>query len=197
MYKYNIFKFVKKMIKMKTKFIAILLLITTIFSCKNDSNNEKSNVENNQTGVTKNVKITLNVVVKKDDNFQVYYTEKSSNDFNEKESVWVEVKGSENPQDVVFNIPEDVIPTMFRLDFGVNQKQEDIKLNGVNIEYLGKSFKTQIPLLANYFRPEPSTSIDFKTGIIKAIIKDGKRQEPALYPHETVLQPEIEKLIKQ
>lgn len=182
---------------MKTNFIAILLLVTTLFGCKNDSNNEKSNVENNQTEVSKNFKITLNVVVKKDDNFQVYYTEKSSNDFNEKESVWVEVKGSENAQDVVFNIPEDVIPTMFRLDFGVNEKQEDIKLNGVNIEYLGKSFKSEIPLLANYFRAaEASTLIDFKTGIIKAIVKDGKRQEPALYPHETVLQPEIEKLVK-
>ncbi len=182
---------------MKTKIITILLVVSTIFGCKNESNNEKSNVDTNQTEINKNFKVTLNVVVKKDDNFQVYYTEKSSSDFNEKESVWVEVKGSENPQDIVFNIPEDVIPTMFRLDFGVNDNQEDIKLNGVNIEYLGKSFKSEIPLLANYFRPaELSTSVDFKTGIIKAIVKDGKRQEPALYPHETVLQPEIEKLVK-
>jgi hypothetical protein len=181
---------------MKTKFIATLLLVTTLFSCKNESNNDKSSVDNNQTEVSKNFKVTLNVIVKKDDNFQVYYTEKSSNDFNEKESVWVEIKGSENPQDVVFNIPEEVVPTMFRLDFGVNDKQEDIKLNGVNIEYLGKSFKSEIPLLANFFRPEASTQIDFNTGIIKAIVKDGKRQEPALYPHEAVLQQEINKLIK-
>lgn len=181
---------------MKTNFITILLLVTTLFSCKNESNNEKSEVENNQTEVSKNFKVTLNVVVKKDDNFQVYYTEKTSSDFNEKESVWVEVKGSENPQDVVFYIPENVLPSMFRLDLGVNDKQEDIKLNSVNVEYLGKSFKSDIPLLANYFRALDSTQVDVKKGLIKATFKDGKRVEPAIYPHEEILKMELEKLFK-
>ena len=88
---------------MKTKFITILLLVTTLFSCKNESNNEKTN-SSVQPELTKNFKVSLNVLVKQDDNFQIYYTEKTSSDFNEEESVWVEVKGSENPQDVVFNI---------------------------------------------------------------------------------------------
>ncbi len=181
---------------MKTKFITILLLVTTLFSCKNESNGEKSGNDNAQPEVTKNFKVSLNVLVKKDDNFQIYYTEKTSSDFNEKESVWVEVKGSENPQDVVFNIPENVLPTMFRLDFGVNDKQEDIQLNNVNIEYLGKSFKSEIPLLANYFRPLDSTQVDVKKGLIKATFKDGKRVEPAIYPHEEILKMELEKLFK-
>ena len=181
---------------MKTNFITILLLVTTLFSCKNEGNGEKTGNDNTQPEVTKNFKVSLNVLVKKDDNFQIYYTEKTSSDFNEKESVWVEVKGSENPQDVVFNIPENVLPTMFRLDFGVNDKQEDIKLNSVNIEYLGKSFKSETPLLANYFRPLDSTQVDVKTGLIKAILKDGKRVEPAIYPHEEILKIELEKLFK-
>ncbi len=185
----------QKKIKMKTKFITILLLVTTLFSCKNESNSEK-NSSSVQPELTKNFKVSLNVLVKQDDNFQIYYTEKTSSDFNEEESVWVEVKGSENPQDVVFNIPEDVLPTMFRLDFGVNDKQEDIKLNSINIEYLGKSFKSEIPLIANYFRPLDSTQVDVKNGLIKAILKDGKRVEPAIYPHEEILKMELEKLFK-
>ena len=176
-------------------FITILLLVTTLFSCKNESNSEK-NSSSVQPELTKNFKVSLNVLVKQDDNFQIYYTEKTSSDFNEEESVWVEVKGSENPQDVVFNIPEDVLPTMFRLDFGVNDKQEDIKLNSINIEYLGKSFKSETPLLANYFRPLDSTQVDVKNGLIKAILKDGKRVEPAIYPHEEILKMELEKLFK-
>lgn len=180
---------------MKTKFITILLLVTTLFSCKNESNNEETN-NSVQPELTKNFKVSLNVLVKQDDNFQIYYTEKTSSDFNEEESVWVEVKGSENPQDVVFNIPEDVLPTMFRLDFGVNDKQEDIKLNSINIEYLGKSFKSETPLLANYFRPLDSTQVDVKKGLIKATLKDGKRVEPAIYPHEEILKMELEKLFK-
>ena len=180
---------------MKTKFITILLLVTTLFSCKNESNNEETS-SSVQPELTKNFKVSLNVLVKQDDNFQIYYTEKTSSDFNEEESVWVEVKGSENPQDVVFNIPEDVLPTMFRLDFGVNDKQEDIKLNSINIEYLGKSFKSETPLLANYFRPLDSTQVDVKKGLIKATFKDGKRVEPAIYPHEEILKMELEKLFK-
>ena len=85
---------------------------------------------------------------------------------------------------------------MFRLDFGVNDKQEDIKLNSINIEYLGKSFKSETPLLANYFRPLDSTQVDVKKGLIKATLKDGKRVEPAIYPHEEILKMELEKLFK-
>lgn len=181
---------------MKTKFITVLVLVISLIGCKNESNGEKIGTDKTQPEVTKNFKVTLNVLVKKDDNFQVYYTEKTSSDFNEKESVWVEVKGSENPQDVVFNIPENVLPTMFRLDLGVSDKQEDIKLNGVNIQYLDKSFKSDVPLLVNYFRPLDSTQVDIKKGLIKATFKDGKRIEPAIYPHEEILKSELEKLYK-
>ena len=182
---------------MKTKNILLALIFSALFvSCKNDKNENSQKENQEQTIVDKVFKVTLDVVVKKDDNFQIYYTDKSSSDFNEKESIWTEIKGSESPQKVVFELPKDYVPTLFRLDFGVNDKQEDIKINSVQIDYFGKKFFSQGEGLANYFRPETSTKIDFKTGIIKAILKNGKRLEPALYPHEKPLGDEITKLVK-
>lgn len=180
---------------MRTRIISSILLLTVFFTgCKNETKETPSAEQAPE--VQKNVKITLDVTVKKDDDLQVYYTEKTSTDFNEKESLWQHVKGSDASQKVVFNIPENILPTMVRLDFGVSDKQEDIKFSGIEIEYYGKKFAASGENLANYFRPQTETQIDFKTGMIKALFKDGKRIEPAIFPHEVPLSKEFDKLIK-
>ncbi len=65
------------------------------------------------------------------------------------------------------------------------------------MEYMGKSKKIGCPQLVSYFRADDSKcTFDHITGKIVAKVVDGKRQFPSLYPHETVLRPEIEKLIQ-
>ena len=183
---------------MKTRIILSVLLVTILFTgCKNEEKGKPNEEPNEEAVLSKNVIVTLDLTIKKDDDLQVYYTDKTSTDFNEKESIWQHVKGSEVPQKVVFNLPEDAFPTMVRIDFGVNKDQEDIILSGVGFEYLGKNFIVNSGLLPNYFRPQTETNIDFNTGIIKAIVKDGKRVEPALFPHEVPLSKELVKLIQQ
>lgn len=177
---------------MKTKFLCLVIVLSSFFlACKNE---EKKDVINEETNIEKYT-VSLNVVVKKDDDFQIYYTDKTSADFSEDESLWVKVNGSEMSQKVVFTLPEGALPTLFRFDFGLNKEQQDIKLESVEIEYFGKKFIVKGVEIANYFRPVDDTKVDFETGIIKPIVKDGIGIEPVLYPQEVPLEKELKKLI--
>ena len=142
----------------------------------------------------KNFKLTLDVVVKKDDNLQVYYTQSDTENFTEEKSIWVPVKGSEDLQKVVFNFPAGVAPKLLRLDFGLNKQQEDIKFSEANMEYAGKKFTANGGMLGIYFRPLAPTVFDMKTGMLWAKDANGNRVEPVLYPHEAPLGRELAKL---
>jgi hypothetical protein len=181
---------------MKTRILVILIIAhITLVCCKNKSSDktlEEPVIVNNSNNT---YSVVLDVIVKKDDDFQIYYTDKTSADFNEKESVWVNVKGSESPQKVVFTFPENTLPTLFRLDFGLNNEQESIVLTSVEVNCFGNIFKTSGKEMSIYFRAIEDTEIDFEKGIIKPIVKDGKGIEPVLYPQEVPLEIELKKLI--
>jgi hypothetical protein len=182
---------------MKTKFFSILFLAILVTACKkNDSPDAALPKPIEEKPVEKNFKIILDVLVKKDDNFQVYYTQTATENFTEEKSIWVAVKGSEELQKVVFDLPAGVAPNLLRLDFGLNKDQQDIKFSEVNMEYAGKKFTANGGMIGNYFRPLEPTVLDIKTGMLWAKDKDGKRIEPVLYPHEVPLGREIAKLTK-
>jgi hypothetical protein len=177
---------------MKTKILYLVIVMSVFFlGCKNE---EKTEVINKETDIEKYT-VSLNVIVKEDDDFQIYYTDKTSADFSEESSLWVKVKGSEISQKVVFTIPEGELPTLFRFDFGLNKEQKDIKLESVEIEYFGKKFIVKGKEIAIYFRPVDDTKVDFETGIIKPIVKNGMGVEPVLYPQEVPLEKELKKLV--
>ena len=120
------------------KFLVCCLIIVFVVSCKKEK--ETDNETQKQVNV---FKITLNATISKDDHFQIFY--KESNDktspFEEKYSLFTDVKGGEQPQDIVFNLPEDVFPMQLRFDFGTNKEQPDILVNKFKIEYNGKTFE--------------------------------------------------------
>lgn len=177
---------------MKTRFFCLIVVLSSfLLGCKNE---DKEDVVKEET-LSEKYTVSLEVIVKEDDDFQIYYTDKTSADFNEEQSLWVKVKGSETSQKVVFTLPEEVLPTLFRLDFGLNKEQQDITLKSIEIECFGKKFRTSGKEIANYFRPIDDTKVDFETGIIKPILKDGKGVEPVLYPQEVPLEKELKKLM--
>lgn len=169
---------------MKTRFFVGIILASVLFvGCKND---KATQTVIEEPAIDEQFKITLDMIVKQDDDFQVYYKNGDAQ-FNEEQSVWVNVKGSGAPQQVVFRLPQGVVPDLIRIDLGMSNTQEDMTITGIHVDYLGKNFTTQGPDIANYFRPLEGTEIDFNTGVIKATLKDGKRIEPVLYPHEIPL----------
>jgi hypothetical protein len=191
------FIFAKKTSKMKTKsLILFVFLSVSFFSCKE----EKKPEENTNTEV-KNVdtkfKVSFELEAINDDNFHLYYTEDGSIKFTEEKSLWYPYKGSDKPQEVVFSLPEDAIPTNLRVDFGhdVNKEQTEIVLKKFKMNYYDKSFEAKDSLIYYYFYPnQESTILDKKTSTLKRIKLD-QNSPPILYPHETLSQ-EIDKLVK-
>ena len=181
---------------MKTKFVAVFAILAfALTGCKNEKPIDDLKVVTPEV-VDKTFKVTLKVVVKKDDDIALFSTEDGSLNFTE-EPIWLGIKGSDSEQDMVFTLPEGSFPTLFRIDFGVKKDQEDIIWKSIKFEYAGKTREIQGAQLATYFRPDDSKcSFDATTGLIKAVVKDGQRQIPSIYPLENMLPAEIEKLAK-
>jgi len=180
------------------KFKTFLLLIPAliiVFSCKNEVDIDSLEIVRPQI-VDSIFRVKLNVEVKKEDNFSLYFTTDGSTDFKT-EPLWVNVKGNENEQQLVFSLEKGMKPSQIRLDFGMKKDQEDIVLKSIILEYSGKKREIIGAELGTYFRAdETKCTFDPTTGIIKAVVKNGERQNPSLYPQDNVLKAEIEKLAK-
>ncbi len=166
-------------------------------SCKN----EDKKLDESKEGVAEKVMdtvftVTLNVTVKKDDSFQIYYRKAGETSYVETSSFFTEFKGSDKPQDIVFRLPEGVIPEYIRMDFGVNKEQTEVKVNSFKMSYFGKEFKTNNA--SEFFKlilVEPKTAtVDVENGIIKPITI-GDNHDP-LGTSEKRLYDEIQKIVK-
>jgi len=176
------------------KKILIVLFVFSLLSCKNEKAENNETQQANEKSIGNDFyTITLDVIAKKDDSFHVFYTEDGSVNFEEKNSVWAEFKGSPNSQKLVFNLKKDVMPNQLRLDFGLNKEQGEVKVNSIEIAYLDKKVTYAGQQIFKYFRPnESSTSIDANTQTVKPL-KVG--ENASLYPLES-LRPELEKMMK-
>lgn len=141
---------------------ASLLLTVFLFSCKNETKEQK------QETVVKEEKkelndelftITMNAVVKKDDSFQVYYKNEEKDQFVEDKSLYNVFKGSEQAQDIQFVLPKGEAPNYLRFDFGINKEQPEILINSIKLDYLGQNFTINNKELANF--------ISFNIGTLK------------------------------
>lgn len=183
---------------MKTRIILSILLVTVFFTgCKNDKSIDSLEVVKPEV-VDNSFKVILKVIVKKDDDFALFYTEDGTINFFDVKPIWQGVKGSENEQEVTFLLPEGVYPTQFRFDLGLKKDQDDIIMKGVKMIYKGKTFEAYGPKFFQYFRADENLcTADVATGTLKAIVKDGKIKTACLYPQQDILGPELIKLAKQ
>lgn len=169
--------------------VITLLLLT---GCKKERETGAAGAEG------KYMQVKLEVVAEKDDNFSVYYTEDGSIDFSKEEPVWMPVQGSSKVQEVVFNLPEGVVPTQLRLDLGTNKEQEEVVLKKVSIVYFDQIFIVEGRDIFTFFMADHSKcTVDIKTGAIKAISTNGVRQSPSLYPHGRRLSRQLALLTNQ
>ena len=113
---------------MKLKRILLgLLLAVALFSCKKEDE-AKQEIDNK-------FKVTLNLLIQKNDTLHLYYTEDNSINFKEESSIWLSLPGKNEAQDLTFELPEDVFPTQFRLDLGVNQENEKMTVKSVELGF--------------------------------------------------------------
>jgi hypothetical protein len=149
---------------MKAFILSGLLLSVLLISCKDDKTKEEVFVNKEEA---KPFTVTVNAVVKKDDIFQFFYNEDGSDTFPPENAITINVKGSENPQDLVFSFPQDVLPYSLRFDLGGNDKQDEVKINKFEVDYLKKSIVVKDTIFRYYFYPNEHIKYDLKTAIAK------------------------------
>lgn len=177
---FYLFVLVRKVNDMKNYYWIILLLVLT--GCI-------SNPEDNM-----GFKVKADVVMKKNDSIQVFYTTNGTIDFNEIQSFWVKVKGANKNQTVVLPMPKDTIPKQIRIDFGRNRAQDDIVLNKIELVYKDKEFEMKGNDIYNYFWLNDGYAVlDKKSGVLKRKVK-GQLNGPVLYPNADNLKNKLHEL---
>ncbi|WP_396160471.1 hypothetical protein [Flavobacterium sp.] len=186
---------------MRTKFLLTCLVLTLSFvSCKNEEKKDGQEVVGEiKKENPKTFKVIFKVLAKKDDSFHLYYSEDGTLNFPEDTSIWVQVKGSSTPQDVVFEIPEDHIPTQLRVDFNSVQKEEELQILNFRMKYFNSEFTAEGKYFFDYFGPNEETIefVDKDKVIFKPKNVAGKRYAPpSFYPSEVAMKNRIDQVVK-
>lgn len=145
---------------MKKSIVLFVLSLSLLVSCKDEKATEIVAEK-----PAKNVKVTVNAIVKTDDNFQLFFREGNdiSTPFEEENSVWTKVAASDAAQNIEFVLPEDVLPYYLRLDLGTNAEQQGITITGMKIDYLEKNLSVSpSTFFESYFIPNNSIEIKDK-----------------------------------
>lgn len=181
---------------MKSKIVLVATFISVLLiGCKNEKSADPLEVEKQEV-VKNSFKVIIDVIVKNDDNFSLFYTEDGTTNFGGT-PIWLGVKGNQNEQQIVFELPEDIYPSQLRLDFGLKQNLDEVVLKKITYSYKGKTFDIIGNQIGMYYHPDLNKcTYDPNTGIIKPISKDGVAQFPSLYPHEVANTKALEELAK-
>lgn len=146
---------------MKYKALLLGLLSLVVLSCKNQEKEEKQNeVEKPMI-----FQVTVELKIKKDDDLILYYKDGTNEWIVEDKAVWYSVKGNDNFQNVVFNLPEGVIPNDFRFDIGRNEfkNQEPVEIKSFTMKFLDKSFTINQDQFNLFFKPNQYIKYDPST----------------------------------
>ncbi|NMH25796.1 hypothetical protein [Flavobacterium solisilvae] len=176
----------------------LILLFVSLFSCKNENKNEETSVAVEKEAIDKTLmRITFKVIAEKDDKASLFYTEDGTINFDDKKTVWADVKGSPNPQELVFILPKDVLPTHLRLDLGrgVNPEQTYYDIKGFKVEYLDKKFEADNINVFNYFYANKDVNIITANSTVLKKMKPEQETAVILYPHKP-LSDELSKIIQ-
>ncbi|WP_338376116.1 hypothetical protein [uncultured Flavobacterium sp.] len=163
----------------KSIFLVIILALFT--SCNGDKDSNK-------------VIIKIETVIKENDSIRVFYTSDNSIDFKEEQAVWKKTDGSIKNQEIVIEIPNNILPNQLRIDFGNNILNQEIVLNKICVSYLESTFEAKGEEIYWYFRPdENNTTLDKNNGVLK---RKNPRQlnGPSIYPKGDKLKEQLNKL---
>lgn len=174
---------------MKKSILLFFVLSAMFVACKGDNNQEK------EVKVKKPVfNIALDLLIKKDDSLQVFYCEDGDEEFHGAKTVWSSVKGNEDFQEILFSLPEDVLPTKLRIDVSNNKNQDPIEVKGITLKYIDKTFQAKDTMFFQYFIPNDQIDWDRKKAVAKFKLKEGEVFDPQ-FGSRDVLETELVKMI--
>ncbi|WP_396149418.1 hypothetical protein [Flavobacterium sp.] len=170
---------------MKKRFlVSISLFLVIVSSCKDEKKTEEK-----AEPVKENFSVELDVVVKKNDDFTVYYTETGTNEFDGTKAVWGGVSGGNIDEKVLIELPEEIVPTNIRVDFGIKPEREDVVLKKITLIFHGKRFEIKGSDFLNYFivNDKVPTETDGALGTIKFLKTPENKEGTYFYPRQELL----------
>lgn len=171
---------------MKTKFYIVATVVAlALGSCKKQESASGSEAATKPEEV-KNFRVEIKAISDKADDFAVYYTEDNTVNFTSEQTVWSGIKAGQTPQDVIFNLREDKIPTAIRLDFGQKKgaDQANVTLYNVKFTYYSKTFEFKGSDFFKYYFPNKDiqTKVDDAAGTITFLQSPNSTVTPFYYP---------------
>ena len=124
--------------------------------------------------------IQINAKVLEDDVFEVYYFENGQDGFLANQFVESNVVGTNEFQNILFDLPIEIYPERIRLDFGKNIKQKKIELNYIKINFKDKTYEFTQEQLKNKLAPSKFINFDRENLILEPKVID-QRYDPYLY----------------
>ena len=160
--------FVLNFFSMKVKIIIAVVTFFFLLSCNKS--------------VKEDFSINIDLVIKKNDSIQLFYSDDGTLNFTEKKSFWKKIKGSPRNQTIKLVIPKNILPNQLRIDFGRNLKQEAIVLNKVELNYATQDIVLKGNEIYTLFRiDESNTILDKKKGTLDRKIPN-QVVGPSIYP---------------
>jgi hypothetical protein len=177
-----------------SKLLSFLLVIITVLSCKDEKNPD---AEQSQDKLPETFNVAFTLTVPEDDTFELYYTQDGTLNFGVDAPVKTLVKGSDAPQEVLFKLPENVLPSNIRLDFGNNKSQGAIKVGGIRLKYFDKKFEEKGDVVKKYFYfNDFQVKYDEKAGTMVPVVPTGNAiYDPLMWSNE-LLGVELKKIVK-
>ncbi|GGD22673.1 hypothetical protein [Flavobacterium orientale] len=176
---------------MKTKiFIITTLICISLTSCKGEKAEEKvdSSTES-KIELPEIFFIELDVQIAQKDDFAVYYTEDGTNNFTGEQAAWRGVTGGTDFEKITFQLPEPVLPTQIRLDFGMNKEQGNVVVKNIKLTFKDQTFEIKGSDFFNYFIQNElfKTNVNTENGTLEILKQESNFVTPYFYPTQELI----------
>ncbi len=174
---------------MKSKlFVLVAILGISISSCKNEEK-QTQEVEVADANAKQNFNVEIDATTTVKDDFAVYFTEDGTNNFTGDQTAWRGISGSGSNEKLVFELSEENIPTLIRLDFGMNKEQGDIVIKNIKMDYYGNDFSFQGSDFFTYFikTDEFQTEVNPSDGTMTILKGKEGFKTPYFYPTQALI----------
>ncbi len=176
---------------MKTKIFIIATLIgISLASCKGGKNEEKvdSSTES-KIELPEIFFVELDAQVNRKDDFAVYYTEDGTNNFTGEQAVWRGIKGGTDFEKITMQLPEPILPTHIRLDFGMNKEQGNVVVKNIKFTFKDQSLEIKGSEFFNYFIQNElfKTNVNPENGTLEILKQEKEFVTPYFYPRQELI----------
>lgn len=178
---------------MKIKLVLIsFFLIVCMVSCKNEAKKEEVISEEIKS---KTFDVTVDLVVKTDEDLILYYKDGTNEWFVDEKAVWSSVKGKNEVQTVLFKLPEGVLPNDIRLDIGRNEFKDlkGLEIKKMKISYLDNKFEIQQDQIGSFFNSNQFITYDAVTKLY-SFKKDDKGNYDPFFETKPEFYPQLAKI---